>query len=108
MAWTNEYIFTHPPNQTVLSTLTYLLTDTSERRPKISFRTGGGGVGVFTTPPSCTSASSIIYISPTRVTTSYAPKSCAVTMVLSLRVSDTTPPCSFTSVPREISDPFHH
>ena len=60
---------------------------------------GGGGGGVVTIYPSRNSASAIIYISPTRVTTFYTTKSCAVPMVLSLQVSDTVSPAPFPVFP---------
>ena len=88
MVWSHEYRFPHTPNQTVLSTQTYLLPYSYKCRPVVSVRFGGE-VGVVTISPSHTSTSAVISISPTRVTTSSATESCAVPVVMSLQVFGT-------------------
>ena len=64
MACPQEYFisFTHPPNQTVLSTPNYLCTNSSDRHPAFSLCFGGrsGGGGFVTITPSCTSTYTVI------------------------------------------------
>ena len=50
MAWSHKYIFP-APQSIVLYTLTYLLPDSSDRRPQFSASIGGGGGGFESWPP---------------------------------------------------------
>ena len=84
---TNIY-FPHNPNQAVLFTSTYLCPGSSDCRPKLSVRLGGGGVGVVTTTPLRTFASAVVPVlsPPTNLTTSSDTASCAAPVVLSIQV----------------------
>ena len=77
---------------------TYLLPNSSGRQPVFSARLGGG-VGVVAISPSNTFASSVISISPTRVTTSSVTESRAVPVVLSLWVYVSVSPSNFPVSP---------
>ena len=67
-----------------ISTPTYFLPNSSDRRPEFSARLGGGGGVVLTMSPSRTAASVVVPVSSTIVTTSSATESRAVPVVLYL------------------------
>ena len=94
----SQIYFFLSPQSIVPSTPNYIVLDTSDGRPAFSACIGGG-VGVVTITPSRTSASAVIYISPTRVTNSSATQSRAVTVFLYLRVSGTISPAPFLFSP---------
>ena len=84
-------IFPPSSKSTFTFTWTYLLPDSSDRRLTFTVCLGGL-VGIFTIAPSRASASAVIYVYSTRVTTSSTTKSCAVPMVLYLWVYGTVSP----------------
>ena len=100
MAWPHEYHLPHPPQPKI-----YLYSDLPPSRQLWSLHHMFclswcvGGVVVVTITPSHTSASVVISISPTRVTTLSATESCAVPVVLALQVSGAVSPDPFPVSP---------